>query len=516
MSGAALRDRVKTAAEAVVLGLCAFVPFRAPIGDLLGEWTKLIPDLAVIALFTLWLVSIRFRIRFRTEDIFFAAFILFGAISTVAVNGVGFYRFIYQCRSVGLYYLLYVVLRQLGLGREVGRKALRVLQWVSWVLCGFGLIERLCSKTVLFDPAFALSIYSFENIGRVYSLLYNPNTYGLFLVFVLTLSLYYRTEGVKTSLAVYIQLAVMLWLTMSRSSMIAAVAVVVFFGLILWKQVLRNWKRLLPRIAAIVLSVTAVSALLPMAAEAYYFSVAQKTLEGEYVRTLSPEVTEVSYTAADGTERIGYRFNGVTYADARCVVPLRAAGTVIHLPEGDVTLPVEQNKTREKWFFSNLIYRSFGVDISVRLSELTRPEIYQKSTGAGRIFSILTAFKIAKAHPFTGTGFGTYGSAASTDWVPPTYGQYGLWNGFYADCQYASVLGETGFVGLAIFLGFLLAVLWRVRRDVFSVLLCFITAWFGIFFNIMEVQICTLPLWSLLALRQNEPRGIGDMQAFNP
>ena len=70
--------------------------------------------------------------------------------------------------------------------------------------------------------------------------------------------------------------------------------------------------------------------------------------------------------------------------------------------------------------------------------------------------------------------------------------------------------------GLAIFLGFLLAVLWRVRRDVFSVLLCFITAWFGIFFNIMEVQICTLPLWSLLALRQDEPRGIGDMQAFNP
>ena len=86
-------------------------------------------------------------------------------------------------------------------------------------MAALGIVERLFSKTVLFSQSAARAIYSFDNLGRVYSAFQNPNTYAMFLTILLLLSLLLQLRGEKkTPLLLYIQLAVMMVLTMSRAS----------------------------------------------------------------------------------------------------------------------------------------------------------------------------------------------------------------------------------------------------------------------------------------------------------
>ena len=109
------------------------------------------------------------------------------------------------------------------------------------------------------------------------------------------------------------------------------------------------------------------------------------------------------------------------------------------------------------------------------------------------------AAEIVADHPLTGAGIGTFGSAASLTWTPPTLEQYELRESFYADNQYACVLAETGAVGMILFLLFLFGTLWHYRKSLLQVLVCCIIGWFGLFYNILEVQIGAFLLWSILS-----------------
>ncbi len=497
----AARKPISRASEGVLLFLCVFLPFRIPLTLLLGDWVKWIPSVLVAALAVWHLADRRARLRLRLSDGLFALFLVFALVSTVLINHLRPYLYLHELRSIALYYVLAMVLREQGLGRETVLRVTRTLQWVSWPLAVLGLVERLCSKTVLFDAAFARSIYSFDNMGRVYGAFYNPNVYGLFLVLVLMLSVstwaLYRQ---RTSAALYAQITAMVVLTMSRSSLIAFGAVLVFFGLAAGKALLRRWKPLLLRVCVCTAAAAAAAILLPRAAEAYYFARVQPMLEGENTRDLTMDVREITFTGADGTEYAGWLFNGITYIDARCAVPLREAGAVIHLSEGDVTLPVRNNALRETYIYSNAILKSFHVTSATRLGALRQARTYQVQVN-GRFFSVLSALRVAKDHPFFGTGFGSFGSAAATTWTPDLYAEYGLPDGFYSDCQYCSVLGETGFAGLGLFLVFLAAFLLEHRKHALCVALCLLMGWYGLFFNMLEVQHGALLLWTLPAVR---------------
>jgi len=61
------------------------------------------------------------------------------------------------------------------------------------------------------------------------------------------------------------------------------------------------------------------------------------------------------------------------------------------------------------------------------------------------------------------------------------------------------VLVETGVVGFVLFMAFLFATLWFHRKHVLKLAVCAIIAWFGVFYNILEIQIGTMLLWSLLS-----------------
>lgn len=512
MSAAVRPFRLKTAAEGVLLFFCVFLPFRTPLAGLLGDWVRVVPD-GLILLLLLWQgVECRLRFRLKASEGILLGFLLLALVSTCWVNGQRLFLFLHQSRSLCLYVLFALVLRQQHYGKETLLRVTRALQLASWPLCVLGLVERVCSKTVLFDTAFARSIYSFDNMGRVYGMFYNPNIYGLFLLAVLLLSLCTRVlHGQKTGLALYVQLSVMLWLTMSRSGLLALAGVAVLALAVLHRPLLRLWKRLWWR-AAICVGVTALAALaLPRMAEAYYFARVQPMLEGDALRTISMETEEVTFTL-EGETYPGWRFNGVTYVDARCAVPLREAGAVIHLPDGDITLPVEDNDLRETYIYSNAILKSFHVSSATRMNALTQSRTYQVSVN-GRLFSVQKALAVAKEHPLLGTGFGTFGSAASLTWTPDTYGAYGLYSGFYSDCQYSSILGETGFLGLAVFLAWLCAVLLERRKHCLLVLLCVLMGWYGLFFNMLEVHMAALLLWCLPTLAEGKALSVKELEA---
>ena len=511
MSGHA-RGLSQRVSEGVLLFFCVFLPFRIPLTALLGGWIKWVPAAVILALFFWHLAVRRMRLRFTLADGLFALFLLFALVSTCGVNHLRFYLFLHETRSLALYYLLAMVLREQDFGKETLLRVSRTLQWVSWPLAALGLVERLCSKTVLFDQAFARSIYSFDNLGRVYSTFYNPNIYGLFLVLVFFLSL--TTAALfrqKSGTALYAQLSAMLALTMSRSSLIAFGAVLAVYALLLRRELFLRAKVLAPRILLCGAAAAAVALALPRAAEAYYFARVQPMLEGESLREMSLEVREITFTGADGTLYDGWLFNGITYLDARCAVPLREAGAVVHLPEGDVTLPVENDALREAYIYSNAVLKSFHVSSVTRMGALKQARTYQLKVN-GRFYSVLSALRVARDHPVFGAGFGSFGSAAATTWTPDLYGEYGLPKGFYSDCQYCSVLGETGFVGLGLFLAFLAAFLLAHRKHILCVTLCLLMGWFGLFFNMLEVQHGALLLWALPAIRQFSTLSLSDLR----
>jgi O-antigen ligase len=77
-----------------------------------------------------------------------------------------------------------------------------------------------------------------------------------------------------------------------------------------------------------------------------------------------------------------------------------------------------------------------------RLAELYSPVYWIKSTQAGRIARWLTAFDKMSANPLFGVGLGHYGGAVSAIYH----------SGIYSDNYYAKTLGETGLVGLTLFI----------------------------------------------------------------
>lgn len=499
--------RVRRWGLGLVCALCWLIPFRLPLAAVLGSWFKFAPD-GLIGIYAvccaLWCLRTRKKLRWRKADGAFALFLLFGLVSTLLVNHIPLIRYIHQVRSFGMYYLLAFALRQAGVGRESLPGVLRQMQWVSWPVAALGIVERLFSKTVLFSQSAARAIYSFDNLGRVYSTFQNPNTYAMFLTILLLLSLLLQLRGEKkTPLVLYIQLTVMMILTMSRASLLLLAVLLPVLAILLGKPLWKRWKALLPRCALIALCAAAVSLLLPRGAEAIYFAGVQKVLEGDDLRSEMPlDVTPVTFTGADGSDYQGYVFCDITYVDERCAIPLREAGAVIHLESGDVTLPVSDNERREAWIYSNAVLKSFHVSSRTRLSALTQARTYQVQVN-GRVSSVLTALRIAKDHPVFGTGFGTYGSASSSAWTPPTCADYGVAPGFYADCQYSSTLAETGFLGLALLLLFLFTVVWECRKCFPAVVLCLILGWYGVFFNMMEVHIGAFLLWTLLEMGQD-------------
>ncbi|GGI94983.1 hypothetical protein GCM10010885_00610 [Alicyclobacillus cellulosilyticus] len=96
----------------------------------------------------------------------------------------------------------------------------------------------------------------------------------------------------------------------------------------------------------------------------------------------------------------------------------------------------------------------FVPPIHHRIEDLLTPVYWIKSAQAGRIARWLTAFDTMSTNPLLGIGVGHYGGAVAAIYL----------NGTYSDNYYAKTLGETGIIGLTLFIAMHLALF----RDLFQ------------------------------------------------
>ena len=135
-----------------------------------------------------------------------------------------------------------------------------------------------------------------------------------------------------------------------------------------------------------------------------------------------------------------------------------------------------------------------------RFNEMTDNNIFAKSNTNGRLYSIKTGFKIYSDYPLFGSGFGSYGDAASLILGSPIYNQYSIPNNFYADNEYIKVLAETGTIGFLSYTLFLLTLLIMVfkSKSMLKITIFFAICFLGLFYNVFEVQIISMFFWFIL------------------
>lgn len=432
-------EAIKKAGLCLILFLCVFIPFRSPISDFTSSAVKLIPDVLIIGLFIWYAIEIRFRFDFKIQDILFIAYVGVSALTTVLFNDVPMSVLLMQIRSISVNYLIYFVVRNFHYGKEEFLKVVLVLQIVTYVLFAFAVVEKVTSKSVLFSQEVAMDIVYPSNFARVYSLLYNPNTYGLFLSVAFFASAYKSFFlDIKNNIAFYIVTITSIFMSMSRSTLIIiCVGIVVFLALLFMsKSAEKDWKRVIIRTVIVVVAVGIMTNVLGICTTLYYDNF------------------------IDNSEGVSEQLSSVAKD-------------------------------------------SMGLSTADRLSEMRDDEIYENSATNGRIFSVKTGLKIFSKYPIFGTGFGTYGSGASLNWNngkgPATYEEFGVFYPFYSDNEYIKVLVENGLVGALLFVAFLLFVLKASLRNSLKFFMCILMAWYGMFYNVMEIQVGTMLFWTILA-----------------
>lgn len=431
-------EALKKAGLYLVIFLCVFIPFRSPISDLTTGAVKLLSDVLVIGLLGWYAIEIRFRFKFKVQDILFISYVVVGVLSTYFFNHVPLSIMVMQVRSISVYYVLYFVLRNFNYGKKELITIINILQIVSYVLFAFAIVEKVTSKSLLFSQEVAMGIIYPSNFARVYSLFYNPNTYGMFLAITFFASAYKSFFlGEKNNIAFYITTITAIFLSMSRSTLIIMIVGIVIFGamVLFSKSAKKSWKRVLIRTAITVAAVVVLSNALSFGTELYYNSFIDSSDMNEQMSTVAKD--------------------------------------------------------------------SMGLSTADRLNEMRDEEMYQASAANGRLYSIKTGLKILKEYPIFGTGFGTFGSGASLNWSngvgPDTYVKYEIPFPFYSDNEYIKVLVENGIVGALLFVAFLIFILKASLKNSLKLFLCILMAWYGLFYNVMEVQIGTMLFWSFLA-----------------
>lgn len=529
-----ISPRLKKAGLFLLLFLCVFIPFRTPLSDLTFSGVKALPDVLICALAIWYAISVRFQFQWKLPDVLFLAFEAVALFSTL-INGIPVAKWIYETRSIGLYYILYFVLRNFNFGKKELTLMTRTLQGVSLPLFALALVEKISCKTLLFSAGALANINISTNFSRVYSMFYNPNTYGLFLTFVILLSLWISLKlQEKTPLWMYMLLGAALYFTMSRSSMLILGAGLLVLFLCALREKKVQWKRMGLQLAIIAAGVLVLFEGASWAASKYYTAKAQYKLTDKVMEGYSEAqyIVEVPYVTPDGVEHIGYAYHDITYIDKECTTTLNEYGSIVYstgnrgttayiltknggmklddfqqLSQDEQTeLITGSGQRRDENRTSQILDAakdSMSISAGDRFSELNDSNMYTADFN-GRFYSLMMAWKVIEDYPILGTGFGTFGSSASLTWTPPTYGTYVLRENFYADNQYACVMAETGLLGLLLFLSFLFCTLFAQRKSLLKVMACVIIGWFGLFYNILEVQIGAFLLWSILSM-QTEP-----------
>lgn len=176
-----------------------------------------------------------------------------------------------------------------------------------------------------------------------------------------------------------------------------------------------------------------------------------------------------------------------------------------------VYYPVNTGVKLVEWFGVEAPDGSVG-NIKDRFGQILDKKNMERMTSNGRIFYLEKGFEVWKDYPITGSGFGTFGGAATLSYGSPIYEDYGIdlsiyfENKIYSDNQYIQIIAETGAIGVILFAIFLLsmfALFWKRRTTNFGqfmIALWLSTCASGAYYNIWELKVYTLMFFIALAL----------------
>ena len=169
-----------------------------------------------------------------------------------------------------------------------------------------------------------------------------------------------------------------------------------------------------------------------------------------------------------------------------------------------VYLPVNLGTMLVQNYGSDVSGAPSGGGLTNRFAETFDEGNLELMAQSGRVFYIKKGFEVFFDHPVTGTGFGTFGGSATLSYDSPIYEKYeirsDIYGGknFYSDNQYIQVIAETGVIGVILFAGFLLAMVWMFWKDrqhpfgQYMFALWFATGVCGMVYNIWELKVYTM------------------------
>lgn len=147
---------------------------------------------------------------------------------------------------------------------------------------------------------------------------------------------------------------------------------------------------------------------------------------------------------------------------------------------------------------------------SNRFKEAFSEETISLSSESGRIFYVKKAIEVFKDYPILGSGFATFGGAATLKYSSPIYNEYGIGYNFYSDNQYILILAETGIFGVlsVMVIAFdLIKITWkrRIEPAISPALIFFVVATVvgSVFYNILENDSFLLYFFFVLGLVLN-------------
>ena len=170
----------------LLLFLAIFIAFRELIALYAGSFIKFLPDVLVWGELLLVLIKNKFKLNLKLYDYFFIGFIVIGFLSCL-INSVSFLAFALQVRSISTMYALFYVLRNINIEKKDYKNIVSVLMVVDSIIIVLSIIEFFSDKTILFPKVWAENIYYASNFERTYSLMNNPNTFGIFTFMVMFL-----------------------------------------------------------------------------------------------------------------------------------------------------------------------------------------------------------------------------------------------------------------------------------------------------------------------------------------
>jgi len=447
----------------LLMFLAVFIPFRELIALYSTNYIKFLPDLLIWCLLILILIKNKFKLNLKIYDFAFLGFLVIGLISSI-INSVSLLGYALQVRSIGTMYVLFYILRNEMLEKTFYIKITNYLMIVNIILIVFSFIEFLSNKTLFFPKVWANNIIYASNFERTYSFMNNPNTFAIFTFMIMYLVYFLnRNKFTKRHFLYYLLAFLGIILSASRSTILIILLFLIFLTI---KSILKKSFYNLIWLITLFISSFLIS---------YGFVTIKNSI---IINTFYSNISNNSNSSTSATNNNTNEFNGSN----------------------------ESNGNKSDSNLSNNEILNNNVAIIDRFKETTSGVTTENSNKNGRIFIIKTGFKILKNYPILGTGFGTYGSAASRMVTPSIYEKYNLPEGFYSDNEYIKVIVETGVCGTIMFAIFILSILYKFikSKEEYKIFLFIAFLFIGMFYNVYEMQVLCFVLYISFMFLNND------------